>query len=588
MAIIESRDFTLEELFGYFYVVRAYQREYVWEEKHVNDLLSDVYIQFDENKSGSDWEYFIGSIIVCESKNVYELIDGQQRMTTICLILCAIRDVLQELEPNKSLDALKKLISSSITDRNGNEKFRDRIELQYDEDSRKVLENIASKQEYNDIPENSSVERIKIAYETALDFLKKEFGEDKNAIPELRKFYARFIQNVKLVRVETKSMSQALTVFATINNRGVGLNGMDLLKNLMFIQIKNKDFNKLKEKWQKMLDIIYKSKENPLRFLRYFIMANYDSERLRQDNIYEWFEQNKEQCGYLEKPFIFMDLLLTSAQALAYFKKGKDIQGNPNRYLENILYLSSSQHFVLLLATQNMSKELFTEMCKNLENFLFIHNITRQGNNKLESLFIKWANKLRKVRDKASLQKFIAEEIEPKKQNLVKEFDDAFLEFNESSVNKKKLQYILAKLTQYIDETAYQNDESHIHLKNYINKSVEIEHILPQKYDKLKSSFDKPDEIDKYVKRLGNLTLIEKPINSSIKNKPFEIKKEAYKKSKYLITKSIAEKVNIGVNTSIDRAVKDLETYEEWNSKSIESRQKMLTKLAKKVWDIES
>ena len=317
-------------------------------------------------------------------------------------------------------------------------------------------------------------------------------------------------------------------------------------------------------------------------------MANYDSERLRQDNIYEWFEQNKEQCGYLEKPFIFMDLLLTSAQALAYFKKGKDIQGNPNRYLENILYLSSSQHFVLLLATQNMSKELFTEMYKNLENFLFIHNITRQGNNKLESLFIKWATKLRKVRDKASLQKFIAEEIEPKKQNLVKEFDDAFLEFNESSVNKKKLQYILAKLAQYIDETAYQNDESHIHLKNYINKSVEIEHILPQKYDKLKSSFDKPDEIDKYVKRLGNLTLIEKPINSSIKNKPFEIKKEAYKKSKYLITKSIAEKVNIGVNTSIDRAVKDLETYEEWNSKSIESRQKMLTKLAKKVWDIES
>lgn len=54
MAIIESRDFTLEELFGYFYVVRAYQREYVWEEKHVNDLLNDVYIQFDENKSGKE------------------------------------------------------------------------------------------------------------------------------------------------------------------------------------------------------------------------------------------------------------------------------------------------------------------------------------------------------------------------------------------------------------------------------------------------------------------------------------------------------------------------------------------------------
>lgn len=588
MAIIESRDFTLEELFGYFYVVRAYQREYVWEEKHVNELLNDVYIQFEENKSGSDWEYFIGSIIVCESKGVYELIDGQQRMTTICLILCAIRDFLQTLEPNKSLDALKKLISSSSTDRNGNEKFRDRIELQYDEDSRKVLENIASKQNFDNIPENGSVERIKNAYNAARIFFREEFGEDKDTIPELRKFYACFIKNVKLVRVETKSMSQALTVFATINNRGVGLDGMDLLKNLMFIQIKNKDFDKLKVKWQKMLDIIFKSKEKPLRFLRYFIMANYDSERLRKDNIYEWFEQNKDQCGYLEKPFDFMNSLLESAQALANFKKGQDINGNPNRYLQNILYLSSSQHLVLLLATKKWSSQLFTEICQQVENFLFIYNITGQGTNKLETVFRKWAAKLRVIEDKSSLHKFIAEEIEPKKKLLASKFENSFYELQESSINSKKLKYILAKLTQYIDEEAYKDDKSHVSLQDtYMNKSVEIEHILPQKYNKLASTFDKPDDIDKYVERLGNLTLIEKPINSSIKNKSFEIKKESYKQSKYLITKSIAEKVNIGINTSIDRAVKGLDSYEEWNSESIESRQKMLTQLAKKVWDID-
>ncbi len=586
MAIIESRDFTLEELFGYFYVVRAYQREYVWEEKHVNELLNDVYIQFDENKSGSDWEYFIGSIIVCESQGVYELIDGQQRMTTVCLILCAIRDSLEVLEPNKPLDALKKLIASSSTDRNGNEKFRDRIELQYDEDSRKILENIAREQNIDDIPQNSSVERIINAYKAACNFLKEEFGEDENTTTELRKFYACFIKNVKLVRVETKSMSQALTVFTTINNRGVGLDGMDLLKNLMFIQIENKDFDKLKKQWKQMLDIIFKSKEKPLRFLRYFIMAKYDSERLRKDNIYEWFEKNKDQCGYLEKPFDFMDLILKSAQALANFKKGQDIKGNQNRYLQNILYLSSSQHLVLLLATQHFSSELFTEICRHIENFLFIYNITRERTNSLENLFIKWAEKLRQIRDTTSLNKFIDEEIEPKKQSLAVRFEDAFLKLHESSVNRTKLQYILAKLTQYVDEEAYKNDESHMYIKNYINKNVEIEHILSQKYDQLKSTFDKPDEIEKYVKCLGNLTLIEKPINSSIKNKSFELKKESYKQSKYLITKSIVEKVNIGVNTSIDRAVKNLDSYEEWNSESIESRQKSLTQLAKKVWDI--
>ncbi|PHM05885.1 hypothetical protein CK516_37640 [Nostoc sp. 'Peltigera malacea cyanobiont' DB3992] len=79
------------------------------------------------------------------------------------------------------------------------------------------------------------------------------------------------------------------------------------------------------------------------------------------------------------------------------------------------------------------------------------------------------------------------------------------------------MQYILAKLTQHIDELAYGEIEAHTSLKNYINKNVEIEHILPQSYEAVKSSFDKPELIYQYVKYLGNLALIEKSINTSIK-----------------------------------------------------------------------
>ncbi|MHC5826176.1 MAG: GmrSD restriction endonuclease domain-containing protein, partial [Nostoc sp.] len=77
-----------------------------------------------------------------------------------------------------------------------------------------------------------------------------------------------------------------------------------------------------------------------------------------------------------------------------------------------------------------------------------------------------------------------------------------------------------------------------------------------------------------------------KSINTSIKNKPFEFKKNAYQKSKFLITKSIVERVNIGINTAIDRAVRDLNIFNEWNSESIKCRQEMLAQLAKKVWDV--
>ncbi|MBD2345232.1 DUF262 domain-containing protein [Anabaena subtropica] len=593
MAAIESRDYTLEELFQDFYVVKEYQREYVWEEKQVRELLEDVYEPFLDNKSGSDWECFIGSIIVCKSQELYELIDGQQRMTTAYLIVCAVRDYLLELNPDEhNIGQLKGFITSYVLEENGSEKFKERIELQYDEESRYILERIARQQNFLDIPENSSVRRIKNAYQIALRFLKDEFGGNETTIQQVKLFYARFIKNVRVVRVETKSMSHALKVFATINNRGVGLDSMDLLKNLMFIQIaknkiiKDKDFERLKNKWKEMLKILYESNENPIRFLRYFIVSKYDSERIREDKIYEWFEENQDKCEYQDKPFDFVDSLVKTAKAFANFKEGKDIFGKPNRYLLNISYLSTSQHFVLLLATQHFSKEMFTSLCKHLENFLFICIITQARSSKLEILFVKWASKLRQINNQQLLDQFIFEEIGVEKQKLAEKFLLAFRQLDEDSVRKKVLQYILAKLTQYIDELAYGEIEAHTNLKNYINKTVEIEHILPQNYELVKSSFDKQEQIYKYVKYLGNLTLIEKPINTSIKNKIFEVKKNAYQKSKFLITKSIVEPVNVGLNTAIDRAVKDLGTFNEWNSTAIERRQEMLAQLAKKVWDV--
>ncbi|MDZ8052826.1 MAG: DUF262 domain-containing protein [Aulosira sp. ZfuVER01] len=377
MAIIESRDYTLEQLFKDFYVVRDYQREYVWEEKQVGELLEDVYKQYSDNKSGSDWEYFIGSIIVCDSQGVYELIDGQQRMTTTYLIFCAIRDYREQIKPQEPLDSLKVLIASSHVDQNGNERFRDRVELQY-EDSRGVLEKIARKNDINDIKDTSSVKKIKKAYQVALDFFKKEFGEDESAVQEVKQFYACFIKNVKLVRVETKSRSHALTVFATINNRGVGLNAMDLLKNLMFMQLDAQDFDKLKKQWKEMVDILFKAQEKPLRFLRYFIMARYDAEkRIREDRIYDWFIENKKICKYEEKPFEFINELVKSATAFFHFKNGRDASGEVNRFLLNISYFSTTQHLMLLLAAQNLSIELFTELCKQIESFLFVYIITR-------------------------------------------------------------------------------------------------------------------------------------------------------------------------------------------------------------------
>lgn len=588
MTTIESQDLTLEKLFNDFYVVPNYQREYVWKEKQVTELLEDIYKEFSSNDSASTSEYFIGSIIVRLGENgVYELIDGQQRITTAYLVLCAVRDYRQAIKPDESIEALKSLIASTYTDEEGNDKFRDRVELQY-EDSRDVLEKIARKDNLDKMPDTSSVQNIKTAYEQILEFLEREFGQNEAAIQHVKKFYAYFIKNVKLVRVKTASVAHALRVFATINNRGVGLDAMDLLKNLMFMQAKPKEFDNLKDKWKKMVDTLFTADEKPLRFLRYFILARYDAgDRLREDEIYDWFSKNEGKCGYRTRPIVFVDELLKAAKAYVNFIKGKDASGKINRYLVNIGELSTRQHLMLLLATQHLSPDIFIELCHEIENLLFVYIITREGTSKLEGLFAQWTSKLRQIKDKVALENFIADNFQPTKQKLAERFELAFRKLDESSVQKKQMRYILAKLAQYVDELAWGSNDTVVPLKNYTK--LEVEHILPQTPGlSIQLSFDKPKEIENYIKRTGNLTLVEKSINSSVGNKPFEDKKKAYTQSKVLLTRTISEKVIIGTNTAVDRAVRELETYENWTSESIEHRQEMLTQLAKKVWNLQN
>src|SRR4051812_39699621 len=87
---IQSQDIKIADVFQSFYVVPDYQREYVWETEHVEQLLSDINAELTGNNAVTAPEYFIGSIVVCPgNEGVLELIDGQQRMTTLFLVLCA-------------------------------------------------------------------------------------------------------------------------------------------------------------------------------------------------------------------------------------------------------------------------------------------------------------------------------------------------------------------------------------------------------------------------------------------------------------------------------------------------------------------
>jgi hypothetical protein len=587
---IESKDMSIEELFKDFYTVPDFQREYVWESKQVERLLQDVHDEFyDEEKNIINGpEYFLGSIVVCRSDDgLLSLIDGQQRMTTIYLILCAIRDLLSDMnEKNSSLDSQ---IAFASTNEYGEEVHRHRVVLQYD-DSKGILKRIVDEPDQikNIDFTTTSVQRIRSAYEDIIEFLRINCDSDPK---KLKRFYATFTKKVKLIRIITPSLTNALKVFETINDRGVGLNAMDLLKNLLFMKTEQEDYLQLKQNWEKLIKTLDGCREKPLRFLRYFIMSQYEMDQrkpLREDDIYDWFVANMGITELDTKPMALLKRLIECSQAWSNFSGSKDTCGEINPYLKNLSLLSGSarQHFILLLAGRKLSQEMFSTLCRGIENLFFCYIVTREPTKTFERNFSTWSADLRNVTDEFALNEFLREKFTTDLVSKREAFDFAFQSMKQSSIQQYRMKYILAKMTQYIEKRAWGNS-AHANLDQYIASTVEIEHILPQRpYEALRLSFDKQDQYDMYVEKLGNLTLLEKTINASVSNDSFDKKKPGYQQSEMLLTRSIAEKPNVGENTQLNRAVKELSSFDYWDSETIESRQTMLAKLALSVWDM--
>ena len=580
---IQSQDIRVADVFQSFYVVPDYQREYVWGTDQVEQLLTDIYMEITGSSADNVPEYFIGSIVVCPGdKGVFDLIDGQQRMTTLFVTLCAIRDRFKSLNSTPP-GAIDGQIAATSTDASGNDQFRYRLDLQY-EDSGDVLVRLATSGETAAPGGTRSIANILNAYQVALSFMRREFGDD---VAKLRGYYGYLTNKVKLIRIQTENVAKALKIFETINDRGVGLDAMDLLKNLLFMKASHEKFEELKRTWKEMQDAIYAMGEKPLRFLRYFIFSRYDVDLLREDEIYTWFSKHETVVNYGAAPVEFAKELLAAAMAYRCFLDGCDQRGKKNRYLTNLQLLggkAARQHLILLLAGRHLPEALFDQLAKGVEDLFFVYVVTREATRDFEKNFARWSGALRKVRSEDDLGAFLARTFASSKASLAQRFDDAVLHLGVGAVQQYRLRYILAKLTQQIELDAYGETDGTKWLDRYTDSSYEIEHIFPQNPSpEAASEFGAVSDAT-VAGRLGNLLLVEKSINASLGNRPFSHKRTVYPKSQLLLTRSISERLRVGVNTKIDAAVSGIEPFATWNQASISKRQEMLLQMARAIW----
>ncbi len=593
---ITSEDLSLGQAFQSFYRVPDFQREYVWGEKNskgdsgdeVEQFIQDIYTEFEAATAKDAPEYFIGTIVVCEGdQGIFDLIDGQQRTTTSFLTLCAIRDALTRFHANVPPDLLGQ-IAASTTDWLGATKRRMRLDLQY-EDAGGVLAdygegNAASTKQSG----TRSIRNLAGAYETIRETLQSKFGDDAG---RLRAFYGYFTNKVKLIRIVTPSVSRALKVFETVNDRGVGLDAMDLLKNLLFMHARPEQFVKLKTDWRDLTQILYSVNEKPLRFLRYVILADYDTKdgKLREEEIYSWLINAKAQTGHVGDPLGFTARLKAAAHAYAYFTDNKSPSGVDERGLFGTRSVGGSairQHYILLLAGRSLTSEIFSRLSNDVEQAMTVWLFAGVLTKDYEPSIVAAARDLRVVRTMAEYENFSAGFFDKEKRKHAVAFQAALMSLKTWDIRQFRIKYFLAKVVRFFDIEAY-GEPGHELLAPYMASNNDMEHILAQSAcDAAKAEFGEGASDVALIQSLGNLMLLEKSVNIVAGAEPYSVKCEVYTSSKFLVSRCQQGPLKVGVNDRITKAMKRLDSASAWDRETVERRQRWFANVAMDVWDI--
>ena len=245
---INGAEFPLAKIFSsdFDYSIPSYQRPYAWTDVEAGELFSDLYDFFTKEK---DDTYFLGSIVLIkdEGKPHSEVIDGQQRLTTLTILLAALTTRFSgELradfenyirEPGRASQGLKPMPRLALRERD-RQFFADYVQ------SLKLAELVAIDPAQLD---NESQRNVRKNAEVMLQRLKTSFGDD---IERLCEFGAFLVQRCFLVAVSTPSQQSAFRVFSVLNSRGLDLLPTDIIKSDVIGSIKPAKQEAFTEIWE--------------------------------------------------------------------------------------------------------------------------------------------------------------------------------------------------------------------------------------------------------------------------------------------------------------------------------------------------
>lgn len=587
----------------FYYSIPKYQREYTWSYREWDALYDDI--------SENNPEYFMGSIICIplgDTINPYmEVIDGQQRLTTISLFLSAIYNRLREYkdyldeDDEDILPSLRKSLKSSISP---NEmKLVPQVQNHNQDDYNFIMSELGLKKSASTKHPYFGVRKVSRCYSYFLYLLDKEM-EGMEPAEKVSFLLGKFdkLKQAMLVKMEVSTHSDAYVLFESLNNRGTPLTAIDLMKNLIMARAEN---NKLTtddcfNRWQQLLAYLSDDYGTQERFFRQYYNAFKHSlnDPFRSDN-----DRKKDPLGVVatksnllnifEKLIskdlnVFLDDILKCGKYYSMLILQDQDDNTFKKNLEDLDHIQGAPSYLLLLYVLKYQTELqltddnINKLIELLNKYFVRRNLTDYPSTRdLTRIFMDIITRIEDDVPKGEDVIKLVIEILSSPNNCAS--DELFRQRLEGDVYKDNVgaaRYILCKLAE-----SAMTQETWTDLWARTPKNVyiwTIEHIFPEGENIPQCWIDMiaggdaalaKKYLNEYTHKIGNLTIT--GYNSTLSNKSFEEKRDRQSKD---------GKRFIGYKNGLD-INKEIATKDSWTVEDIKSRTAQMVDELIKVYE---
>lgn len=608
MKRIEGRAKTIRELMDRSkYTIDFYQREYAWQERQVRELIDDLtgkfldfyeptHQRYDVKEYG---HYFLGSIVVSHKNARRYIVDGQQRLTTLTLVLIYLHHLQQGLEAKVDVRSLV------YSEEYGAKSFNLDVE-----DRNVIMSALLHGETVNLDGQNPSVRNIAARYENIADHFPEEVGDD--ALPF---FIDWLLNNVHLVEIEAYSDEDAYTIFETMNDRGLSLSLPEMLKGYVLANIRleseQKQVNDLwKAHMQAFKDL---GGDEDVDFFKNWLRAchaetirpgkkgaeNKDFERIGSE-FHRWVRDHKSQLG-LTHPhggsdpdafyrFVMRDLDFYAKQTQRIRAAARALTPGLEsiRYNEERGFTLQTQMLLAALSPDDPA-EVVAKKLQLVSDFLDIWLARRVWNFRTiaySSVRYTLFTFTKDVRGKTlpELVEVLRAHLDAQGERFVTQ---PKLRLHQQ--NYRQIRHILARLTHWLDTQCGLAS----HFDDLVSagraRPYEIEHIWANHYDRYAEVYASPSDFDVERNRLGGLILLQRGLNQSLGDASYEKKREAYAvHSQNMLARSLnpmAYPNNPAFSKLLERTGLPFQPYEHFGPEEQQERQLLYIRMAEWVWN---